>query len=85
MLLFGICAFIYHIQTFFVELMSSGLIHPMARSDLGASAPRQAGPLPKAKRLRDPNDDDERSSWTHSQISQGPKSQGSGEEEPTWN
>lgn len=81
------CIYIYiyiSYPNFFVELMSSGL-HPMARSDLGASAPRQAGPLPKAKRLRDPNDDDERSSWTHSQISQGPKSQGSGEEEPTWN
>ena len=66
-----------------MKLLWSGLIHRMARSDLGTAALRQAGPLPKAKRLRDPNDDDERSSWTHSQISQGPKSQGSGEEEPT--
>lgn len=55
----------------------------MSVRDIGAleAFSAKAGPLPKAKRLRDPNDDDERSSWTHSQISQGPKSQGSGEEE----
>ena len=48
------------------------LCHPLA-------ALCQAGPLPKAKRVRNEPDDDERSSWTHS-ISHA-KSQGSGEEE----
>lgn len=53
----------------------------MSVADIGAleAFSAKAGPLPKAKRVRNDNDDDERSSWTHS-VSQA-KSQGSGEEE----
>jgi len=54
----------------------------MSARDIGVleAFSAKAGPLPKAKRLRDPNDDDERSSWTHSQISAN-KSQGSEEDQ----
>lgn len=52
----------------------------MSAYDIGAldAFSAKAGPLPRAKRIRD-NDDDERSSWAQSQSM--PKSQGSEEQE----
>ncbi|CAE6967238.1 Smok2b [Symbiodinium sp. CCMP2592] len=56
----------------------------MSVRDIGAleAFSAKAGPLPKAKKHRSENDDDERSSWTQSQYSY-PKSGGSGEGDET--
>ena len=56
----------------------------MSVRDIGAleAFSAKAGPLPKAKKHRGENDDDERSSWTQSQYSY-PKSGGSGEGDET--